>query len=177
MSRDIIHKENFYMRNIYLDAVRAIDVISELPEVDASKIVALGTSQGGALSIVASALSGKVIRSFSAAPSYSCLKERVELGSGVFSATNMFLRKYPEYTDQAFDTLSYFDINNMASLVKSPASVMLGLNDPICLPKFVYSIYDHINAPKEIFIMPLAQHEIVISYQKYVHGEFAKLLQ
>ena len=62
MTRDVIYKESFYMRNIYLDAVRAIDVISTFPEVDENKIVSYGASQGGALAIVSSALSGKVIK-------------------------------------------------------------------------------------------------------------------
>lgn len=175
MSRDVTSKDSFYMKNIYLDAVRAIDVISSLEEVDSSKIVTFGESQGGALSIVAAALSGKVKKSFPAVTSYCCLEERVFLGSGVFDSTRKFLNKYPHYTDEVMDTLSYFDINNMVSLLKVPVSFLLGLNDPICLPQFVYSAYSHVNSPKEIIISPFTVHEISDEYQNYVHGEFAKL--
>ncbi len=175
MTRDVLYKESFYMRNIYLDAVRAIDVIASLAEVDENKIVAYGASQGGALSIVASALSGKVKKSYVAVTSYSCLKKRVELGTGIFNALNQFLTKYPEHTDAVFDTLSYFDMNNMVSLLKAPTSFMVGLSDPICLPHFVYSVYSHAPCEKDVMLVPFAPHIIAESYRDYVFNEFANL--
>ena len=175
MTRDVIFKESFYMKNIYLDAIRAIDVISELPEVDSTKIVTYGGSQGGALSITASALSGKVLKCYSAVTSYCCLEERIKLGSGVFCSTNQFLNKYPEYTDEVMDTVSYFDINNMVSLLKVPVFFLLGLNDPICLPEFVYSAYSHTSAPKIITISPFTVHEFSSGYRTDVYNEFARL--
>ena len=36
----------------------------------------------------------------------------------VFDATKKFLRKRPELTDGVFDTVTYFDVNNMASLLQ-----------------------------------------------------------
>ena len=175
MSRDLIHKESFYMRNIYLDAVRAIDVIALMPEVDASRIVTYGQSQGGALSVVASAFSGISKKCYVSEPSYCCLHKRVELGSGVFSAANDFLRRYPELTDAAFDTLSYFDINNIVSFLKVPTDFCLALADTVCLPEFVYSAYAHIEATKEIHLYPFVPHYTPEEYNYFLHGEFAKL--
>ncbi len=175
MTRDVLYKESFYMRNIYLDAVRAIDVICTFDEVDTQKIVTYGASQGGALSMVASALSGKVIKSYAAVPSYSSLKQRVELGSGIFAPLNKFLEKYPVHTDAVFDTLSYFDMNNMVSLLKAPASFMVGLSDPICLPHFVYSVYTHTASEKEVMLVPFAPHTIAEEYRNFVFNEFANL--
>ena len=175
MSRDLINKDGFYMKNIYLDAVRAMDVIAMMPEVDASRIVTFGQSQGGALSIVASAFSGLSKKCYVSEPSYSCLHRRTELGTGVFSAANDFLRRYPEYTDAAFDTLTYFDINNIVSFLKVPTDFCLALADPICLPEFVYSAYAHINAPKRIHFYPFVPHYTPEDYTLFVHGEFEKL--
>ncbi len=175
MTRDILYKETFYMRNIYLDAVRAIDVIATFPEVDENKIVTYGASQGGALSVVASALSGKVKKSYSAVSSYSCLQQRVEIGSGIFASLNQLLTTYPENTDAVFDTLTYFDMNNMVSLLKAPASFMVGLKDPICLPHFVYSIYAHTPSEKEVMLVPFTPHDIADRYRDFVYNEFAQL--
>ena len=115
MSRDLINRDRFYMKNIYLDAVRAMDVIAMQPEVDPSRIVTFGQSQGGALSVVASAFSGLSKKCYVSEPSYCCLHNRLDLGSGVFGAAKDFLRRYPELTDAALDTLTYFDINNIVS--------------------------------------------------------------
>ena len=175
MSHGILNKEGFYMKNLYLDAVRAIDVIATLPEVDSEKIVSYGQSQGGALSIVAAALSGKVKKAYPTVPSYSCLQNRVELGSGVFEAVKYYLQRNPEMADIAFETLSYFDINNMVSLLKVPTDFFLGLADPVCLPPFVYSPYAHTKAPKRITISPFTPHAISREYLEQILFEFSAL--
>ena len=165
----------FYMRNIYLDAIRTIDVIETLPEVDPERIVAHGESQGGALTIVAGALSGKVKKIYPAVTSFSCLEKRVEAGSGVFEATKKFLTKHPEYTDVALDTLTYFDINNMTSLLNIPSHFMLGLIDPTCLPPFVYSAYAHAGGEKKITLAPFTPHRCSEQYKMEILREFAEL--
>ena len=95
MNHGVLDKENFFMHNIYKDAIRAIDVAASLPEVDPDRIVTYGGSQGGALSIVASALSGRSQKCYSGITSYCCLQQRVELGSGILSGVTEYLRKYP----------------------------------------------------------------------------------
>lgn len=175
MTRDVTNKDNFYMLHIYLDAVRAMDVIATMPEVDTSRIVTFGQSQGGALSVVASAFSGLSKKCYVSEPSYCCLHRRVELGTGVFEKTKDFLRRYPEHTDAAFDTLTYFDINNIASFLKVPTDFCLALADPVCLPEFVYSAYAHIDAPKRIHFYPFVPHYTPEDYNLFIHGEFAKL--
>ena len=175
MAHGLDDKDNHYMKNLYLDAVRAIDVIEALPEVDSERIVTFGISQGGALTIAAAALSGKVKKAYPCVHSYSCLEQRVDNGSGVFEAVKAYLRRYPSKTDVALKTLSYFDINNMVSLLKVPTDFFLGLADPICLPPFVYSAYAHTSAPKKITISPYTPHEISREYQLMLHREFANL--
>ena len=175
MSRDVTCKESFYMRNIYLDAIRAMDVIAMMPEVDSSRIVTFGQSQGGALSIVASAFSGLSQKCYVSEPSYCCLHKRLDLGSGVFGAAKDYLRRYPEYTDAALDTLTYFDINNIVSFLKVPTDFCLALADPICLPEFVYSAYAHVEAPKQIHFYPFVPHYTPEDYDYFVHSEFSKL--
>jgi cephalosporin-C deacetylase len=163
------------MKNIYLDAIRAMDVIAMMPEVDSSCIVTFGQSQGGALSVVASAFSGRSKKCYVSEPSYCCLHRRLELGSGVFAAANDYLKRYPECTDAAFDTLTYFDINNIVSFLGVPTDFCLALADPVCLPQFVYSAYAHVNAPKKLHLYPFVPHYTPDEYTNFVHNEFTKL--
>lgn len=175
VSYDLLNKDNYYLRNIYLDAVRAIDVVCDLEEVDTSKIVTYGMSQGGALSIVSASLSGKVLKTFPVVPSYSCLVQRVEAGSGVFSSVKAYLTRNPSHTDKVFDNLSYFDMNNMASLLKVPSSFNLGMIDPVCIPEFVYSLYTHVAGEKKIEFSPFTGHIISNDFKRYMLTEFSKL--
>ena len=175
MNHGILDKDNFFMRNIYMDAIRAVDVAAMLPEVDPDRIVTYGGSQGGALSIVASALSGRSKKCYSGVTSYCCLKQRVELGSGILSGVTEHLQKYPLDTDAAMETLSYFDVINMVSLLKVPVLFCMGLADPICLPKFVYSAYHHATCEKAVDMYPFVPHKMPNEWLWKVHGEFAKL--
>ncbi len=177
VTHDILYKDSYYFKNIYLDAIRAMDVISLLPEVDSEKIVTFGESQGGALSIVASALSGKSTKCYASVPSYGCIWERVEKSTGVFQAVNILLKRNPELTDRVFDTLTYFDVNNMVSLLKVPVHFTLGLSDPTCLPEFVYSFYHHTNSEKEITIAPFTGHNASEGYLHKVYTEFSQLAE
>lgn len=175
MTRGILDKNEFYMKNIYLDAVRAMDVIARLEEVDPARIVTYGGSQGGALSIVASALSGLSRKCYTYVTSYCCLNRRIELGTGVFKSTHDFLKTYPHHTDTAMETVSYFDINNLVSLLRVPAAFCLGLADPICIPEFVYSAYSHAACEKAMMMVPFAPHITPEPYKNFAYGEFAEL--
>ena len=175
MTQGVTDPDSFYMKHIYLDAIRTMDVIALLPEVDNDRIVTFGMSQGGALSIVASALSGYSVRCFSSEPSYNCIWERIEAGSGVFGAVKKFIKNRPELTDAVFDCVTYFDVNNMVSLLKCPADLCLGLEDPICLPEFVYSVYTHVPSEKKLMMVPFAQHSLVEDYNTHFMQELSEL--
>ena len=179
MTRGALDKNEFYMRNIYLDAVRAMDVAAQLPEVDPERIVTYGGSQGGALSIVASTLSGLSKKCYAVVTSYACLHQRVEspnpTRSGIFEHLHAFLRLYPEHTDTVMDVLTYFDVNNMVSLLKTPVSFCLGLTDPVCLPEFVYSVYSHVPGEKEMYMYPFVPHSLPEAYARMFHREIAAL--
>ncbi len=175
MTRGILDPENHYLRNIYLDAVRAVDCAALLPEVDPERIVTYGGSQGGALSIVASALSGKSRKCYTFVTSYCCLWRRTELGSRIFKSVHDYLEGYPEHTDQVRDTLTYFDMINMVSLLKVPASFALALSDDVCLPEFVYSAYAHARCEKDISLHPFSPHTTPPAYKERVLFELAAL--
>lgn len=176
MTRGMLDKEEFYMRNIFLDAVRAVDVAATFEEVDPQRIVTWGGSQGGALTIVAAALSGKVKKAFPVMTSFCNLRRRVELASGIYGSVNSYLKKYPHNTDKVMETLPYFDILNMVSLLKVPVDFAMGLGDTICLPEFVYSAYSHTaSTEKTVQIFPFVPHTFPEAFVRYAHGEFAKL--
>ncbi|MBQ3252714.1 MAG: acetylxylan esterase [Oscillospiraceae bacterium] len=175
MTRGVLDKNEFYMKHIFLDAVRQMDVIASLPEVDPERIVTYGGSQGGGLSVVASGLSGHSKKAYVSEPSFCCIKQRIILGSRIFGSTNGFLKKYPGYTDQVFETVSYFDVNNMVSFLKVPSMFVIGLADDVCLPHFVYSAYHHAGGDKQLYVYPFQPHTEIKDSKNLIHEEFTKL--
>ena len=73
------------------------------------------------------------------------------------------------------DVLTYFDVNNIVSLLKTPISFCLGLTDPVCLPEFVYSVYSHVPGQKEMYMYPFVPHSLPEAYTRMFHREIAAL--
>ena len=176
MTRGLLDRNSFYMRNIYLDAVRMMDVAASLSEVDPGRIVTYGGSQGGALSIVASAFSGHSKKCYTLLTSYCCIRQRVEKGTATFKSVNEYLKRFPEETDRVMENLSYFDVKNLVSFLRVPTDFCLGLADDICLPQFVYSLYHHAKCEKTLMILPFTPHySIPAAFRDRAYFEFEAL--
>lgn len=60
MTAGILDPLDYYYRRLITDAVRAVDAVEFLPEVNPEAIIVLGTSQGGGLALATAALSSRV---------------------------------------------------------------------------------------------------------------------
>lgn len=167
MTCGLLDPNEFYLRNVYLDALRAVDVALSFEEVDPARIAVEGCSQGGALSIVAAALDKRVSWVIPQAPSYSCIPQRVHNKTGLFADVAEYIRRYPDAVDQAFATLSYFDVMNFSDKVEIRSLTCLCLQDPTCLPQFVYPLYKQMRGPKEIKMYPFNVHEVPKDFTMY----------
>ena len=56
------------------------------------------------------------------------------------------------------ETSRYFDAMNFATRAKCPGLIGLGLVDPVCPAEGVLATCNQLQGPKEIVIMPLADH-------------------
>ena len=57
LTRGIDDPQTYYYRRVFTDAVRAVDAVRALPEVDPTRVSVTGNSQGGAIAIAAAGLS------------------------------------------------------------------------------------------------------------------------
>ena len=57
LTKGILDKNEYYYRGVYLDAVRAVEVLASMEGVDSTRIGVMGSSQGGAITLAVSALS------------------------------------------------------------------------------------------------------------------------
>ena len=59
---------------------------------------------------------------------------------------------------QLYQTLSYFDIKNLASWIKCPVIMGIGLQDEVCPPHTNMSSYNRLSTEKELYIYPENEH-------------------
>lgn len=158
-TKGLLDKEEYYYRAVYMDCVKALDFAQSRPEIDETRLVVRGGSQGGALGMAVCCLDRRPRLGIVNVPSNSNLEARVIGRHGSFSAVNDYLRRHPDQTDKAFETLSYFDTMNMAEWIRCPIFASVGLADPVCPARCYFASYNRITAKKQIAVYPFNEHD------------------
>ena len=130
-------------RGFYMDAVRAFDLLLSLPEVDPERVAVRGSSQGGALTLLVSALrAGKVAAASAGAPYLCSMMDAATLTrSYPYEEINDYLRSYPQRKQAMTDVLNYYDIHNFVDRIRCPIIVNIGLRDDVCPPETGYAVF------------------------------------
>ncbi|MGN9863588.1 acetylxylan esterase [Bacillus swezeyi] len=168
MTKGILDPKTYYYRGVYLDAVRAVEVVSGFTEVDKKRIGVIGASQGGGLAIAVSALSDIPKASVSEFPYLSNFQRAIDTAiDQPYLEINSFFRKNssPDIEQTALNTLTYFDIMNLAESVKAPVLMSIGLVDTITPPSTVFAAYNHLNTDKDIKVYRYFGHEYIPAFQ------------
>lgn len=140
-------RDKYYYKRVVVGAVRAGDFLMSLPQVDSTRYVVRGGSQGGMLAIATAALDPRVkglgVAHPAMAEHFGYRRGRVGGWPHVFADTSKLLAK-PEITA----TLPYYDSDNFARLVRVPGFYTWGYNDVTVPPTTSYAVYNLITAPK-----------------------------
>jgi cephalosporin-C deacetylase len=165
MTLGIGDPERYYYRRLYVDAVRLLQVAAQDARVDATRIAALGTSQGGGLTIAVAALAALAGLPLAAAlpnvPFLCHFRRAVGLtDANPYAEIAQYLAAHPAEEERAFRTLSYFDGANLGTYAKVPALFSTAGMDQICPPSTVYAAYHAWgHDDKEITYYPWNGHE------------------
>lgn len=159
IDRGLDSRENFYYRGAFCDAKRAVDFVASLDKADPERIVALGESQGGALTCVAAALDPRIK---AIAPAVPFLGDYPDYGKIVWWPMH---EVYGQADAEGLDRdglmkmLTYFDVKNFAPRIHCPAYMSFGLQDPTCPPHTNFSIYNNLGtSDKRYFCVPTCGH-------------------
>lgn len=158
MTRGIDSRETYYYRRLITDAVRAVDTMRELVDVD--HVTALGKSQGGALALAAGALHERVDAVVARVPFLSDFpRASVITDNYPFKEIGDYLAIHRHKADEVMATLRYFDSVNFARRGRVPALFSVGLMDPITPPSTVYAAYNAYAAEKRMSVWRYNGHE------------------
>jgi cephalosporin-C deacetylase-like acetyl esterase len=149
-------RDRYYMKHVYLALVRALDLLTSLPEWDGRNLIVQGGSQGGALSIVAAALYPKVTQCVVNHPALSDMGAYVEKGR---TGGHPHFNRIPGLlSKQNLHTLAYYDVVNFARHLKAQTYMTWGYNDDTCPPTTSYAVWNTMTCPKESLITPINEH-------------------
>lgn len=176
MTRGIESPETYYYRRVFTDAVRAVDAVRSLPEVDASRVSVTGGSQGGGIAIAAAGLSDGLVAAMPDVP-FLCHFERAIgfTGSDPYQEVVRWLAVHRGAEARVFETLSYFDCVNFARRADAATLFSVGLLDPVCPPSTVYAAFNaYGSARKGMSVFPFNEHEGGQGYQWEAQAGFLR---
>jgi len=166
LTRGVLDPEQYYYRRLFTDAVRAVDLAAALPEVDPTRIVVAGASQGGGIAQAVAGLHPRVRAALIDVPFLTHFRRATEItDSQPYREIAVFCGHNRDRIEQVFRTLGYFDGVHFAARATAPALYSVGLMDDVCPPSTVFAAYNNYAGPKQLQIWPYNRHEGGATFQ------------
>lgn len=161
-------KEKYIYRGAYMDCRRGIDFLFSRPEVDKKRVAVEGASQGGALTFATAALNNdRILVCAPQVPFLSDFRHYFKVASWPGNEFITYVEKDKKQTwDQVFTTLSYFDIKNLAPMIKAPMIMGVGLMDDVCPNHINFAAYNNVTSEKKYIAYPDAGHGLPGDFYK-----------
>lgn len=171
LTHNIVDRFTYGYRGFFCDAIRCVDVLLERDDVDPARIGVTGSSQGGALAIVISAMRHELACAVAGAPYLCGMIDAIQLThSYPYQEINDYLRLYPEREPRVRDTLEYFDGINFAPRIRCPILLNIGMKDDVCPPETGYAVYKAMRCNKELHPYDECAHDAGSQW----HGRIAR---
>ena len=155
LTNGLDNRDNYYMKRVYLACVRAIDLLTSLPEWDGKNVIVQGGSQGGALALITAGLDKRVTACVANRPA---LSDMAGYQAGRAGGYPHFFRTAGMDTPDKLRTMAYYDVVNFARQIQVPVYMTWGYNDDVCPPTTSYIVYNLLQGPKEALITPINEH-------------------
>lgn len=149
--------ETSILRGAVADYLQAANSAKYLLQEDYSTMTFYGFSFGGALALMAAALSRDPDLVVLGQPTFGWNAERRRLArAGSTRQINDYLERYPWRGDAVMHTLGFFDTLHFAPLIKAPALIGIGLDDDVVPSRTVLAAANHIVGPIEVRLLPVS---------------------
>lgn len=156
--------KKLFFRAVFLDTAELARIVMSFPEVDSSRVGAMGGSQGGGLTLACAALEPRIRRAAPYAP-FLCDYQRVwemDLAKDSYEELRLYLRCFDprhERVEDIFTKLGYIDCQHLAPRIKAELLMFTGLMDMTCPPSTQFAVYNKVTSKKEMVIYPDYAHE------------------
>ncbi len=165
LTEGIDSRDGYVFRGIVADAIRGLEYVRSVPEVDSSSIVAIGNDvalQAVALDGIASHLVSTPALFFDTLS----LADRTE--SYPLEEVNDYLRLNPTDREQVAETLSYFDLRSFASSVNASTMVMAGPPGSALGPEALESLASSIPGGADVYASQQSSYKDGLYQEQWV---------
>ena len=162
--------DNLLFRHVYLDTAQLAGIVMDFPEVDATRVAAMGGSQGGGLTLACASLEPRIAKAVPIFP-FLCDYRRVwemDLAVGAYEELKTYFKQFDprhEREDEVFAKLGYIDCQHLTPRIRAEVLMAVGLMDTICPPSTQFAAYNKITSKKQTVIYPDFGHEGLPGFQ------------
>lgn len=152
---NILDKGNYYVKGLFLDALRVIDVLRLHKRFDCSRIGIIGKGIGAAMAIFTAAFSDRVKALVLDTPSFCYLPLYQNLSSSdATNEINNFIANHRNRKNQVKKNLTYFDAINFADMITCRILTIVGFKDTASPPECVFALFNHLLTDKTVEVYP-----------------------
>jgi cephalosporin-C deacetylase len=162
LTRGLESPETYYYRRVFVDAVRAVQVLRGHAAVDASRVAVVGASQGGGIALAVAGLIPDDVAALHAQSPFLCDIRRATriTDADPYHELSAYLATHRTSVESAFSTLGYFDGLGFAARATAPAWFSAGLMDGVCPPSTAFGAYHaYAGSPKHIDLWSYNGHD------------------
>jgi cephalosporin-C deacetylase len=159
-------RENYVMRGVIMDCIRAVDFIYSRPELQHDNIFVTGGSMGGYLALATAGLD-KRVNLCSAQNPIMCDINNLD-GEVTWPVNDIkkYIRTQPGLTfNKVLSNLNYYDGKNFADNITCSTIMGIGLLDPFAPPANEYSTFNIIPGKKKLLVFKDLGHEVSQAYK------------
>lgn len=161
--------ERLFYRSVYQDIYQLTRILMSFEDVDRSRLVSSGASQGGALALVCAALTPEIAYSFVQYPFLSDIREayRLDVEQSAYEEIAYYFRfrdSLHEREEAFFNCLDYIDIHYLAPWIRAEVWWAMGLEDKVCHPKTQFATFNQLQTSKQLRTFPEYGHEYLPAF-------------
>ncbi|MGB4135959.1 MAG: acetylxylan esterase [Microbacterium sp.] len=159
-TRGITDENDYFYRRMFTDGVLAVDAVREHPEVDASQVAVMGTSQGGGVAIAVASLRRDVRALLADVPAFGAYPLAIELAEeGPYEQIARYLAVHRDEVDTVMRVLGFFDTAVLGRAAVAPALFSIGGRDPLVPPPSIRAAVEAYGGSATVREYPFNGHE------------------
>lgn len=155
MSENILDKDSYYVKSIYLDAYRSLEMLRLFDKLDCSTVGLMGKGLGASAALFTASYSPRVAAVVLDTPSFCYLELSQNISSSdATNEINAFISEHKGKKNMIKKNLTYFDAINFSDNIKCPILVTVGLKDILSPPECVFALFNHLLCDKLVEVYP-----------------------
>ncbi len=155
MTENLLDVNNYYVKYLYLDVLRAIDFLRLQKAINCQKIAIYGKGLGSACAIFTAAVSDRIAAICIDSPSFADLKSFQNISvSDAANEINEYITDNKSKSVIVKKNLNYFDALNFIESITCPVMMAVGLKDKFSPPECSFGIFNHLLCEKIAEVYP-----------------------